>query len=233
MKEAAVKSLPIMFSYIFVSMAYGILMESAGLHWYYSLFVSMTVYTGAFQFVFVTLAGSGATFITIALTAFLMNSRQSFYSLTFVDEFNDIGRKNGLKGKLKKLYMIQTMTDETYAVNCVIQNENGKSRDEKQKTMFGVAFLSRLYWMAGAVIGGVLGQIIPFDMTGIDFCMTALFVVIFLDQWESARSHVPALVGIVTSILCLFIVGINYFLLPALIISSGILLVWNAKRQLE
>ena len=87
--------------------------------------------------------------------------------------------------------------------------------------------------MAGAVIGGVLGQIIPFDMTGIDFCMTALFVVIFLDQWESAKSHVPALVGIVTSILCLFIVGINYFLLPALIISSGILLVWNAKRQLE
>lgn len=162
-----------------------------------------------------------------------MNSRQSFYSLTFVDEFNDIGRKNGLKGKLKKLYMIQTMTDETYAVNCVIQNENGKSRDEKQKTMFGVAFLSRVYWMAGAVIGGVLGQIIPFDMTGIDFCMTALFVVIFLDQWESAKSHVPALVGIVTSVICLFIVGVDYFLLPALIISSGILLVWNAKRQLE
>lgn len=103
MKEAAVKSLPIMFSYIFVSMAYGILMESAGLHWYYSLFVSMT----------------------------------------------------------------------------------------------------------------------------------ALFVVIFLDQWESARSHVPALVGIVTSVVCLFIVGVDYFLLPALIISSGILLVWNAKRQLE
>ena len=87
--------------------------------------------------------------------------------------------------------------------------------------------------MSGAVIGGVLGQIIPFDMTGIDFCMTALFVVIFLDQWESARSHVPAFVGIVTSVICLFIVGVDYFLLPSLIISSGILLVWNAKRQLE
>lgn len=229
MKEATIKSLPIMFSYIFVSMAYGIMMEDAGFHWYFSLLVSMTVYTGAFQFVFVTLMSSGASYITIALTAFLMNSRQSFYSLTFVDEFNDIGKKS----KLKKLYMIQTMTDETYAVNCAVSAEKAKSREDRQKIMFIVAFLSRVYWMIGAVIGGILGQVISFDMSGIDFCMTALFVVIFLEQWENAQNHFPAVVGILVSVICLIVVGEDYFLLPSLIITSSILMIYNARRNSE
>lgn len=166
-----------MCSYLFVSMAYGIMMENAGFKWYYSLLVSLTVYTGAYQFVLVTLLSSGASIFTMALTAFLMNSRQSFYALTFVDEFNRMGKR--------KLYMIHTMTDETYAVNCTLP-DTGK---EKQSIMFWVAFLSRCYWMVGAVAGGILGQIIPFDMTGIDFCMTALFVIIFINQWEKAESQ--------------------------------------------
>ena len=159
-------------------------MENAGFKWYYSLLVSLTVYTGAYQFVLVTLLSSGASILTMALTAFLMNSRQSFYALTFVDEFNRMGKR--------KLYMIHTMTDETYAVNCTLP-DTGK---EKQSIMFWVAFLSRCYWMVGAVAGGILGQIIPFDMTGIDFCMTALFVIIFIDQWEKTKNHFPALTGL-------------------------------------
>lgn len=131
-----------MCSYLFVSMAYGIMMENAGFKWYYSLLVSLTVYTGAYQFVLVTLLSSGASILTMALTAFLMNSRQSFYALTFVDEFNRMGKR--------KLYMIHTMTDETYAVNCTLP-DTGK---EKKSIMFWVAFLSRCYWMIGAVAGG-------------------------------------------------------------------------------
>lgn len=135
-----------MCSYLFVSMAYGIMMENAGFKWYYSLLVSLTVYTGAYQFVLVTLLSSGASILTMAFTAFLMNSRQSFYALTFVDEFNRMGKR--------KLYMIHTMTDETYAVNCTLP-DNGK---EKQRIMFWVAFLSRCYWMVGAVAGGSWGR---------------------------------------------------------------------------
>lgn len=219
LKESFIKSIPILCSYLFVSMAYGIMMEEAGLHWYYSLFVSMTVYTGAFQFVFVTLLSGGASVLTIALTAFLMNSRQSFYALTMLDEFGKMGKR--------KLYMIHTMTDETYAVNCSL-TESGK---EKHNIMFFVALLSRCYWMIGAVIGGILGQLIPYDMTGIDFCMTALFIIIFIDQWEKAENHMPALVGIGTGVVCLIIVGKQYFFLPSLIITSAILMIWNQRKE--
>ena len=115
-RKAFIKSIPIMCSYLFVSMAYGIMMENAGFKWYYSLLVSLTVFS------------SGASILTMALTAFLMNSRQSFYALTFVDEFNRMGKR--------KLYMIHTMTDETYDVNCTLP-DTGK---EKQSIMFWVAF---------------------------------------------------------------------------------------------
>lgn len=212
-KNAFLKSIPIMCSYIFVSMAYGIMMENAGFDWYYSLFVSLTVYTGAFQFVLITFLSSGASVVTIALTAFLMNSRQTFYSLTFLKDFQKMGRR--------KLYMIHTMTDETYAVNCTLD----LPEKEKEDTMFLVAFFSRCYWMAGAVLGGVLGQLLPFDMEGIDFCMTALFVIIFIDQWEKTRKHIPAVTGLGIGILCLVIFGQKSFMLPALLITSVILII--------
>lgn len=212
-KNAFLKSIPIMCSYIFVSMAYGIMMENAGFSWYYSLFVSLTVYTGAFQFVLITFLSSGASIVTIALTAFLMNSRQTFYSLTFLKDFQKMGRR--------KLYMIHTMTDETYAVNCTLD----LPEKEKEDTMFLVAFFSRCYWMAGAVLGGVIGQLLPFDMEGIDFCMTALFVIIFIDQWEKTRKHIPAMTGLGIGILCLVIFGQKSFMLPALLITSGILVI--------
>ena len=181
LKTAFVKSIPIFCSYVFVSMAYGMMMASAGFPWYDSLLVSLTVYTGAFQFVLITFLSSGASLITIALTALLMNSRQSFYSITFLKEFKQMGRR--------KLYMSHTMTDETYAVNCTLD----LPKKEKEDTMFLVALFSRCYWIVGSVLGGILGQIVPFDLTGLDFCMTALFLIIFIDQWEKAEKHTLSL----------------------------------------
>lgn len=220
LKTAFVKSIPIFCSYVFVSMAYGMMMASAGFPWYDSLLVSLTVYTGAFQFVLITFLSSGASLITIALTALLMNSRQSFYSLTFLKEFKQMGRQ--------KLYMIHTMTDETYAVNCTLDLH----KKGKEDTMFLVALFSRCYWMVGSVLGGILGQIIPFDLTGIDFCMTALFLIIFIDQWEKAEKHTPALTGLGIGVICLLIFGENRFMLPALLIVSALLLLFQRKETL-
>lgn len=220
LKTAFVKSIPIFCSYVFVSMAYGMMMASAGFPWYDSLLVSLTVYTGAFQFVLITFLSSGASLITLALTALLMNSRQSFYSLTFLKEFKQMGRR--------KLYMIHTMTDETYAVNSTLD----LPKKEKEDTMFLVALFSRCYWMIGSVLGGILGQIIPFDLTGIDFCMTALFLIIFIDQWEKAEKHTPALTGLGIGILCLLIFGANRFMLPALLMVSAFLLLSQRKENL-
>ena len=187
------KSIPIMCSYIFVSMAYGMMMENAGFAWYYSLLTSLTVYTGAFQFVLITFLSSGASIVTIAVTALLMNSRQSFYSLSFLETFRKMGRK--------KLYMIHTMTDETYAVNCTIEDKDENSRKEM------------------------------FELNGIDFCMTALFIIIFIDQWEKADKHFPAVAGVLIAVIALMIFGQRAFMLPALVIVSGVLIFWNSKQQ--
>lgn len=220
LKTAFVKSIPIFCSYVFVSMAYGMMMASAGFPWYDSLLVSLTVYTGAFQFVLITFLSSGASLITIALTALLMNSRQSFYSITFLKEFKQMGRR--------KLYMIHTMTDETYAVNCTLD----LPKKEKEDTMFLVGLFSRCYWIVGSVLGGILGQIIPFDLTGLDFCMTALFLIIFIDQWEKAEKHTLALTGLGIGVICLLIFGENRFMLPALLIVSALLLLFQRKENL-
>lgn len=220
-KLAFVKSLPIMCSYFFLGAAYGIMMEETGFPWYVALLLSMTVYTGAFQFVLITFLSTGASLLTIAITALLMNSRQSFYSLTFFNDFKRMGKR--------KLYMIHSLTDETYAVNCTLE----LPRKEKEDTMFGVALLSHCYWMAATVVGAVLGQLIPFELEGIDFCMTALFVIIFMDQWKKASSHIPALAGLTCGIVCLLIFGQSSFILPALLLVSGILFFVGRKEAAE
>ncbi len=220
-KLAFVKSLPIMCSYFFLGAAYGIMMEETGFPWYVALLLSMTVYTGAFQFVLITFLSTGASLLTIAITALLMNSRQSFYSLTFLNDFKRMGKR--------KLYMIHSLTDETYAVNCTLE----LPRKEKEDTMFGVALLSHCYWMAATVAGAVLGQLIPFELEGIDFCMTALFVIIFMDQWKKASSHIPALAGLTCGIVCLLIFGQSSFILPALLLVSGILFFAGRKEATE
>lgn len=220
-KLAFVKSLPIMCSYFFLGAAYGIMMEETGFPWYVALLLSMTVYTGAFQFVLITFLSTGASLLTIAITALLMNSRQSFYSLTFLNDFKQMGKR--------KLYMIHSLTDETYAVNCTLE----LPRKEKEDTMYGVALLSHCYWMAATVAGAVLGQLIPFELEGIDFCMTALFVIIFMDQWKKASSHIPALAGLTCGIVCLLIFGQSSFILPALLLVSGILFFAGRKEATE
>lgn len=220
-KLAFVKSLPIMCSYFFLGAAYGIMMEETGFPWYVALLLSMTVYTGAFQFVLITFLSTGASLLTIAITALLMNSRQSFYSLTFLNDFKRMGKR--------KLYMIHSLTDETYAVNCTLE----LPQKEKENTMFGVALLSHCYWMAATVVGAVLGQLIPFELEGIDFCMTALFVIIFMDQWKKASSHIPALAGLTCGIVCLLIFGQSSFILPALLLVSGILFFVGRKEAAE
>lgn len=224
-RQAFWRALPIMGSYLFVSMSYGLLMQEAGYRWGWSLLVSMTVYTGAFQFVLITFLSSGASLLTIGLTALFMNSRQFFYGLTFVEDFPKMGKRY--------LYMVHTMTDESYAANCALRMEQEQKREKSDREiydeMFWIALFARISWMAGAVAGGMIGQSIPVELEGIDFCMTALFVTIFVDQWKAAKSHIPALLGLGCGVVLLLAVGPDYFLLPTLILVSGILLSVRGK----
>ena len=121
----------------------------------------------------------------------------------------------------RKLYMIHSMTDETYAVNTTLDY---MPEDDKHSTMFGVALFSHFYWTFFSVLGSVIGQLLPFQLEGVDFCMTALFVIIFIDKWEHADRHSPALIGLGVGVLCLLIFGQNSFMLPALLLSTALLL---------
>lgn len=213
------KSLPILCSYIFVGMAYGMTMQMAGFGWLLSVITSLTVYTGAFQFVLITFLSSGASLLTVFLTALLMNSRQVFYGLSFVPLFSKMGAR--------KWYMIHSLTDETYAVSITLE----LPEEEKKDVCFYLALFSQTYWVIGSVIGSVAGQLLPFDLTGIDFCMTALFVILFLEQWEKAVSHTPALIGLGIGVFCLVLFGANQFMLPALLLSSGLLLLTGRREE--
>ncbi|MGM9947871.1 AzlC family ABC transporter permease [Floccifex sp.] len=205
-QTAFIKSLPILCSYIFVGMAYGLMMNEAGFTWWHTILISFLIYTGAFQFVLIPFLQTGTPLVTVCLSALLINSRQLFYSLTFVDEFNAMGKK--------KLYMIHTLTDETFAINCTLSDEN------KKDIMFWIAFLSRCYWMTGGLLGSVIGNLIPWNLEGIDFCMSALFIIILMDQCQNIENKKIAGIGLIVGLVCLLIFGANQFMLPSLILIS-------------
>ena len=210
LKTAFIKSIPILCSYIFVGMAYGLMMNEAGFYWWHTLLISLLIYTGAFQFLLISFLQTGTPLLTICLSALLINSRQLFYSLTFIDDFNRMGKK--------KWYMIHTLTDETYAVNCTLPPQN------KKDIMPWIAFFSRCYWMIGGLLGSFIGNLVPWNLEGIDFCMTALFIIILMDQCKKIENQKIACIGFIVGIFCLLLFGTRQFMLPSLILTSFFLL---------
>ena len=213
------KTIPVLLGYLFLGLAFGLLLQEAGYSFWWALLSSGIVYAGSIQFVLVEFLNGGTGFLTVAVMTLLINSRHAFYGLSFVEKFR----------KMKTYpYMIFSLTDETYSLLCSLKVPEGI--DEK-KTMFLIALFDQLYWVAGSVLGAALGQVLPFDMTGIDFAMTALFVTIFVDQWREAKSHLPAIVGLCSAVVCLLIFGGSNFILPSLIITVGILMALKGRLE--
>ena len=221
LKYALVKTIPIMFSYLFLSMAFGIMMNQDGFPFYWAYLVSLTVYTGAFQFVIVSFLSAGAGIATIAFTALAMNCRHMFYGVTFLKEFKSMGKRYP--------YMIFSLTDETYALYCSLEYPEALNRHQ---VMFDIAWLSRAYWLIGTLVGALLGQIIPFDFEGVDFCMTALFVTILIDQWKKSENHAPAVIGGVSAVVFLLIFGASRFMLPSLMVTTALLLIFTPGERI-
>ena len=221
LKYALGKTIPIMFSYLFLSMAFGIMMNQDGFPFYWAYLVSLTVYTGAFQFVIVSFLSAGAGIATIAFTALAMNCRHMFYGVTFLKEFKSMGKRYP--------YMIFSLTDETYALYCSLEYPEELNRNQ---VMFDIAWLSRAYWLIGTLVGALLGQIIPFDFEGVDFCMTALFVTILIDQWKKSENHAPAVIGGVSAVVFLLIFGASRFMLPSLMVTTALLLIFTPGERI-
>ena len=211
-KYALVQSLPVFFGYLFLGIAFGILLEQAGFRAGWALLSSLVIYAGSGQFLLVSLLRDNASLAAVSAITLLINGRHIFYGLSFVEKFRAMGRKG--------LYMIFSLTDETYSVLCSI---HPPAAVDPKKAMFRIALLDHSYWILGSLTGALMGQLIPFDFEGVDFSMTALFVVIFLDQWKSMPSHIPAVVGIFSSVFFLLLLGPDRFLLPSLAAAAIIL----------
>lgn len=209
------KSLPVLFGYLFLGSAFGIMLYDAGYNFIWAIFISLIVYAGSGQFLLVSLLSSAASIPTVAVMTLFINSRHMFYGLSFIDKFK--------KGGWRYPFMIFSLTDETYSVNTSFSTVPKNVNETKARYLIGL--FDHIYWILGSVIGSLAGQLIPIDFTGIDFSMTALFVVIFIDliRDQTGRRKIVGLIGILCAVICLIIFGADNFLLPTFIITVAVL----------
>lgn len=207
-------TVPVLTGYVVLGMGFGILLSTKGYGALWAFAMGVLIYSGTMQFIAVDLLSGGAYGAT-AMTALMVSARHLFYGISMVDRYRNI---HGFR----KIYVIYALTDETYSLVC-------ESDDEDY--CFWVSLLDQCYWVGGSVIGGLLGQILPFDSTGIDFALTALFVSICVDQWLNAEEHTPALTGLIASVLCLVVFGRDNFLIPSMVlITAGL---FALRRRIE
>lgn len=219
-KYALVQSLPVMAGYLVLGLGFGVLLASKGYGVGWALAMSTLIYAGSMQYVAVDLVAGGASLIAAALMTLTVNARHLFYGISMVERYRHTGPA--------KPYLIFALTDETYSLVC----SGGVPEGVDQKGYFFlVSLFDHLYWIAGSVAGALVGTLLPFDSTGIDFSMTALFLVVMTEQWRTARDHRPALAGLGVSVVCLLIFGPEEFLIPAMIGITAVLTVLGPALQ--
>ena len=198
-------SVPVMAGYIVLGMGFGILLQSAGYSWLWALLMSFAIYAGSMQYVTVNLLTAGASLIATALMTLMVNIRHLFYGITMIEKYKDAGAS--------KPYLIFALTDETFSLVCSPDLPEGVDR---RMYYLLVSAFDQFYWIAGSIAGALIGSAITFNTAGIDFSMTALFTVIFVEQWEKAGSHIPAICGVAISVICLIIFGASNLLIPSM-----------------
>lgn len=213
-------TVPILAGFLFLGMAYGIYAEVSGFGVWYVLAMSVCIFGGSLEFVTVSmLLGMFAPLQTLLVTL-MIQARHLFYGIAMLDRFRGTG--------LKKLYLIFGMCDETFSITCTAEPPDGVDRGW---FMLFITLLDHFYWVAGAVIGAAAGSIFTFNTEGLDFVMTAMFVVIFLEQWMKDGQHWPALIGLGASGACLAVFGADSFLLPSMAVILAFLTA--LRRPLE
>ena len=214
-KQAFIKSIPVMAGYIVLGIGFGILLRSAGYGVIWAFAMSAFIYAGSMQYVGVSLLTGGASILTTALTTFMVNARHLFYSISMVDRYKNAGKY--------KPYMIFALTDETYSLLSDGNDPDAGSEEALNMYRFWVSLFDQSYWVTGSVLGSLLGAVIPFPTTGIEFSMTALFIASFTEQWLTTGDHLPALTGLLSTLVCLVIFGSERFLIPAMLLITLIL----------
>ena len=219
-RQAFLKSIPVLAGYVVLGIGFGILMRDAGYGVLWTAAMSLFIYAGSLQYVGVGLLTGGASVLTTAITSLMVNARHLFYSISMIDKYKDAGQY--------KPYMIFALTDETYSLLCDGMTPSGVDTNQYR---FLVSIFNHSYWVTGSVIGSLLGAVLPFSTEGIEFSMTALFVAAFTEQWLTTKDHVPALTGLICTLLCLVVFGKNNFLIPAMLLITLVLTLLRGREE--
>ena len=207
-------TVPVLRGYLAIGMAFGFKLQAIGYNFIWAFFMSLTIYAGSGQYLGVSLLATAASLGTVALMTLLINFRHLVYGLSMLEKFRGMG--------WRKFYMIFSLTDETYALLSSAQAPVGVN---PKHFYFAIAMLDQSYWILGSVIGAVAGAVLPIDTKGIDFAMTALFVVIAVDQWKAYAKPLPAFIGGIVTSGCLLSVGQIFGQQQMLIVSLAVIVV--------
>lgn len=220
LKAAFPHTIPVLTGYLFLGFAFGILLSSKGYSVGWAIAMSTVIYAGAMQFVAISLLTAAYQPLYAFVITLVVNARHLFYGISMLGQFSETGRK--------KPYLIFGLTDETFSILCSAE----PPRDiDRGWFMFFISLLNQIYWIIGSALGGMLGSMIAFNTKGIDFVMTALFVVIFIEQWKSQKYHTPAIIGIAASAVCLLIFGASNFIIPAMVMIVVLLTLLRTRLE--
>lgn len=215
-------SFPIFISFIPVALAYGVLMQSVGYNFIWTGACSLFVFAGSLQYLMVSFFAGGVSLAAVAIMALLLNSRHIFYGLSFIEKFRSFGAW--------KYFLIYSLTDENYSLHC--SHDFDSDINEKWAYVLTAA-LTTSYWIILSILGALIGTLIPFDTTGIDFALTALFIVILIEQIKGAPHCLPAILAFISSIVCLIVFGPSSFILPSLLITVALLTILRGRIEPE
>lgn len=219
-KQAFYKSIPVMAGYLVLGIGFGILLRNAGYGVLWAASMSLFIYAGSMQYVGVGLLAGGASVLTTIITTVMVNARHLFYSISMVDRYKEASKY--------KPYMIFGLTDETYSLLCDGRVPHGADPNHYR---FLVSLFNHSYWVAGSIIGSLLGGVLPFSTAGIEFSMTALFAAAFTEQWLTTEDHIPALTGLLCTLFCLVVFGKDRFLIPAMLVITLVLTLLRRRKS--
>lgn len=206
LKTVFIDTIPVLTGYLFLGAGFGILLvEKTQYGTLYAALMGLFIFAGSGQYLAVSLLASHASILSAAMATFLVNARHIFYGISLIDTY---------KGAKEKPYMIFALTDETYSLVTQNQPPEGMSR---HKYCFLVSLFNHVYWVLGCSLGALMGTLIPISFEGVEFVLTALFVTMFVEQWLSNKNHLPALIGSVSTLVCLVIFGTEIFLIPSMV----------------
>ncbi len=212
-KAAFPHTIPVMTGYLFIGIAFGVMFANKGYNFAWAGLMSLLVYAGSGQYLAVNFFEPSVSLFQVVFLTFMVNVRHIFYGLSLLDKFKASGKK--------KPYMVFSLTDETYSLYFLTKTPPDV---DEGKFLFALSTLNQSYWIIGSMIGALAGSLIPFNSKGIDFAMTALFIVIFVEQWLEKKNRFPAVVGVLASLVCLLVFGKDSFILPSMIIIMIVLL---------